>query len=226
MAAVLSDSLQAAELDRALRSMDPPACPSDLVAALVSAIAASVDPQRGLPHLLRYLSSLGDASAFWDACRGQPEFLRHLAAVFAASHYLSGVLWRDPQLALWLHDEALYAPSPPPAALAELLGRVLQGQTDEAQVADALLRFTQRHLLRIGARDLNRLADVGETTAGLAALADCVLQAGVRVCQGWLTTLHGEPVYTDDSGAERPCCFCVIGMGKLGRRRAELFVGH
>ena len=93
---------------------------------------------------------------------------------------------------------------------------MLEAQEDEAQVAAVLRRFTQRHLLRLGARDLNRLADVDETTAGLAALADCVLQAGLRACQDWLTALHGEPVYSDDSGIEQPCRFCVIGMGKLG----------
>ena len=216
MACQLSGSPQAAELERVLRSVDTPACPSDLVTAVVSALLASVDPQRGLSHLLRFLASLGDAAAFWDACRSQPQWLRHLAAVFAASRFLSGVLWRDPQLAFWLRDEALYAPPPPLAVLAEQLDRALRGRTEEAQVADTMLRFTQRHLLRIGARDLNRLAGVEETTAGLAMLADCVLDAGVRLCQGWLTAVHGEPVYTGDDGIERPCRFCVIAMGKHG----------
>ena len=191
-------------------------CPPDLVPALGSALLASVDPQRGLSHLLRYLSFIGDDAAFWDACRRQQDNLRHLAAVFAASRFLSGVLWRDPQLAFWLCDETLNAPPTPPVALTEQLDQVLDGRTDEGQVADALLRFTQRHLLRLGARDLNQLAGVDETTTGLAALADCVLQAAVRLCQSWLTTLHGEPVYADDNGVERPCRFCVIGMGKLG----------
>lgn len=212
----LTDTQQAAELDRALRSMEPPVCPPGFVSALTTALVASVDAQRGLSHLLRFLSSAGDAAVFWEACRGRPEFLPHLAAVFAASRFLSGVLWRDPQLSLWLCDEALYAPPPTPEALAKQLDRALRGQAGEEQVADVMLRFTQRHLLRLGARDLNRLSDVDETTAGLAALADCVLQAAVRVCRDGLTAVHGEPVYTDDDGAERPCRFCVVGMGKLG----------
>ncbi|MDE0207719.1 MAG: hypothetical protein OXP66_17020 [Candidatus Tectomicrobia bacterium] len=212
----LTDPQQAAELDRALRAMEPPVCPPGLVPALTSALLASVDPPRGLSHLLRFLSSAGDAHVFWEACRGRSEFLPHLAAVFAASRFLSGVLWRDPQLALWLCDEALYAPPPAPDALAEQLDRALQGRAGEEQLADVLLRFTQRHLLRLGARDVNRLSNVDETTAGLAALADCVLQAAVRVCRDGLTAMHGPPVYTDDDGVERPCRFCVVGMGKLG----------
>ena len=166
--------------------------------------------------MLRYLECLGDASVFWKACREQSEFLRGLVGIFASSHFLSSILWRDPQLAFWLRDEALYAPPATPDDLEAQLSVMLGGQEDEAQMAAVLRRFTQRHLLRLGARDLNRLADVDETTAGLAALADCVLQVGVRACQDWLTALHGEPVYTDDSGIEQPCRFCVIGMGKLG----------
>lgn len=216
MDSCLTDPQQAAELDRALRSMEPPVCPPGLVPALTSSLVASVDPQRGLSHLLRFLSSAGDGAVFWEACGGRSEFLPHLAAVFAASRFLSGVLWRDPQLALWLCDEALYAPPPAPDALAEQLDRALQGRAGEEQLADVLLRFTQRHLLRLGARDVNRLSNVDETTAGLAALADCVLQAAVRVCRDGLTAVHGPPVYTDDDGAERPCRFCVVGMGKLG----------
>ena len=216
MASGISDSHQAADLRRALRGVGPPACPSDLVSTVASALLASVDPQRALSHLLRYLTCLGDISAFWEAGRGRPDFLRHLAAIFAGSHFLSGVLWRDPRLAFWLRDEALYAPPLTPAELEAQLGGALRGEQAETQVAAVLMRFTQRHLLRLGARDLNRLADVEETTGGLAALADCVLQAGVRACRGWLTARHGEPVYTDDHGVERPCRFCVIGMGKLG----------
>ena len=216
MASGIPASLQAAELGRALRDGSPLSCPPDLIPAVMSVLIASVDPQRGLSHLLRYLECLGDASVFWGACRQQPAFLRGMAAIFAGSHFLSGILWRDPQLAFWLRNEALYAPAVTPGDLEAQLSATLEGQEDEAQVTAVLRRFTQRHLLRLGARDLNRLADVDETTAGLAALADCVLQAGVRICQGWLTALHGEPLYTDDSGAERPCRFCVIGMGKLG----------
>ena len=216
MASDIPAARQAADLSRALHDANPPVCPPDFVPVVVSALLASVDPPRALSHLLRYLACLGDASAFWDGCRERPEFLRHLAVIFASSHFLSGVLWRTPQLAFWLRDEALYAPPATPSDLETQLNAMLAGQDDEAQVADVLRRFTQRHLLCLGARDLNRLADVAETTAGLAALADCVLQAGVQACRDWLTARHGEPVYTDDNGVEQPCRFCVIGMGKLG----------
>jgi glutamate-ammonia-ligase adenylyltransferase len=216
MASGIPASHQAAELCRALRDGNPLSCPPDLISAVVSALLESVDPYRARSHLLRYLECLGDASVFWEACREQSEFLRGLVGIFASSHFLSSILWRDLQLAFWLRDEALCAPPVPPSDLEAQLTAMLEGQEDEAQVAAVLRRFTQRHLLRLGARDLNRLADVDETTAGLATLADCVLQVGVRACQDWLTALHGEPVYTDDSGIEQPCRFCVIGMGKLG----------
>jgi glutamate-ammonia-ligase adenylyltransferase len=96
------------------------------------------------------------------------------------------------------------------------LAQALHGKETEAEVAAGLRAFTCQHLLRIGARDLNGLADVEGITADLSALADCVVQTAFRLCQGWLEAVYGAPYYTDDSGQECPCHFCVIGMGKLG----------
>ena len=110
MASGIPASHQAAELSRPLRDGNPLSCPPDLISAVVSALLESVDPYRARSHLLRYLECLGDASVFWGTCREQSEFLRGLVGILASSHFLSSILWRDPQLAFWLRDEALYAP--------------------------------------------------------------------------------------------------------------------
>jgi glutamate-ammonia-ligase adenylyltransferase len=96
------------------------------------------------------------------------------------------------------------------------VARLLQDKDQEAEVGACLRAFTLQHLLRIGARDLNGLADVETTTADLSALADCVVQAGLAACQRWLEAMYGQPLYTDAQGVQQPSCFCVIGMGKLG----------
>ena len=135
MTSGVPDSPQAVELSRALHDGNPLSCPPDLIPAVVSALLESVDPYRARSHLLRYLECLGDTSVFWGACRAQSEFLRGVTVIFASSHYLSGILWRDPQLAFWLRDEALYAPPATPDDLEAQLSVILEGQEDEAQVA-------------------------------------------------------------------------------------------
>jgi glutamate-ammonia-ligase adenylyltransferase len=206
----------AADLAAALRGVDPHAVAPGTVQALMQALLASVDPPRAVNHLLRYLDTVPEPQALWAAWQQQPRAIPSVVAIFAGSQLLSSILWRRPQLLFWLLHGALWAPSPTPQALAAELAQMLHGQDTETEVAACLRAFTYQYLLRIGARDLNDLADVEEITAELSALADCVMQAGLSACQRWLEATYGQPVYTDEKGQAYPCHFCVIGMGKLG----------
>jgi len=206
----------AADLALVLRHTGPQTVPVTLVPELARAVLASVDPQRAVNHFLRYLDNVSDVTAFWTAVARHPQALAGLVRLFASSQLLSSILWRQPQLLFWLLQGAWWAPPPAPATLTAALAQRLDQVADEAQVTAILRTFTQQHLLRIGARDLCGLASVEETTADLSALADSVLQAGLAACTRWLTAAYGAPLYTDTDGAQRPCGFCVIGMGKLG----------
>lgn len=179
-------------------------------------LLATVDPQRAMIHLLRYLDATPTPAEVWETWQDRPDTIACMLTIFAASQFLSSIVWRQPALLLWLVDGALWAEPPTPDALAAELAQMLHDEMDETEVTACLRTFTQRHLLRIGVRDLNQVADVETTTADLSALADSVVQAGVTACQQWLIARHGVPLYTDDTGMERPCHFCVIGMGKLG----------
>ncbi|MBM3224841.1 MAG: hypothetical protein FJZ47_13690, partial [Candidatus Tectomicrobia bacterium] len=196
--------------------VDEQSVSTPFVTSLVRAILHSVDPQRALNHFLRYLEHVPDGIAFWQQAQQHPEACAALMQVFACSQLLSSTLWRRPSLFAWLLEEGLYGPSPSPADLATELAQHLEPMAEESAVATGIRAFTQQHLLRIGARDLCRVADVELITADLAALADCVLQAGFDACTRWLTALYGPPMYTDATGVLQPCGFCVIGMGKLG----------
>jgi glutamate-ammonia-ligase adenylyltransferase len=205
----------AVELALVLRHADQQIVPATLVIEFTQAVLASVDPQRAINHLLRYLDNVPDIAAFWATAAQYPEAFVGMIRLFASSQFLSSILWRRPQLLFWLLEGALLA-SPPPAVLAAELTQLLAGTAEEGEVATILRTFTQQHLLRIGARDLCGLASVAETTADLSALADCVIQAGLEACIRWLTALYGVPMYTDANGIQHSCGFCVIGMGKLG----------
>ena len=205
-----------ADLALVLRHADPQTIPATLVPELARAVLASVDPQRAVNYFLHYLDNVPDVAALWTTVAQHPQALAGIVCLFASSQLLSSILWRHPQLLFWLLEGAWWAPPPAPAELAAELAQRLDNVADEGQVATILRTFTQQHLLRIGARDLRGLANVEETTADLSALADSVLQASLTVCTRWLTAVYGAPMYTDTDGVQRPCGFCVIGMGKLG----------
>jgi glutamate-ammonia-ligase adenylyltransferase len=206
----------AGDLALVLRGVTPHTVPPETVQSLLQSILASVDPQRAVNHLLRYLDRLDTPHAMWSCLQQHPRAITCVVTILAASHFLSSILWRRPQLLFWLLDGVLWEPPPPPQTLQQELAHLLQGKETDAEVAACLRSFTHQHLLRIGARDLNNLATVEETTADLSALADCVIQAALHACQRWLEATYGPPSYTDDTGQQHPCHFCVIGMGKLG----------
>lgn len=204
------------DLEICLRDATPRQFLPETVRALLQAILASADPQRAVNHLLRYLDGLTNRKPLWDALQEHSQATTYIVTIFSDSQFLSGILCRRPQLLFWLLDGALLSPPPWPADLEKELTQCLQDSGTEAEVAAQLRDFTHQHLLRIGARDLNELATVEETTAELSALAECVVQAGLRCCTHWLETIYGQPIYADDTGQPHPCHFCVIGMGKLG----------
>lgn len=192
--------------------------PVDTMVKLAQAVLSTVDPQRSFNHLIRYLEGQPSPLRFWQAFQQQPDTIAYVINTFAASQYLSHILLRRPDLLFWLVDGALLASLPSLNDLTEHLLDELHQQATEAAMAACLRAFTHQNLLRIGARDLNRLADVASITADLSALAESVIRAALQVCQELLDGTYGEPVFVDDNGMEHPCHFCVIGMGKLGGR--------
>jgi [glutamine synthetase] adenylyltransferase / [glutamine synthetase]-adenylyl-L-tyrosine phosphorylase len=81
---------------------------------------------------------------------------------------------------------------------------------------EALRRFRRREMLKIGVRDLFRLATVEETTASLSDLASVLIQAAYEIVDGDLRAEHGVPMHLNREGRWVEAEFAVIGMGKLG----------
>src|SRR5262249_35719859 len=86
---------------------------------------------------------------------------------------------------------------------------------EEPTLEAALRRYRRREFLRIGGRDLLRLATVDETMREITALAEGVIAAavdGVRARRAGDWGAGGLP----RAQGGRPAGFVVLGMGKLG----------
>jgi glutamate-ammonia-ligase adenylyltransferase len=81
---------------------------------------------------------------------------------------------------------------------------------------EALRRFRRREMLKIGVRDLFRLATVEETTASLSDLASVLIQAAYEIVDRDLRGEYGVPMHLNREGRWVEAEFAVIGMGKLG----------
>jgi glutamate-ammonia-ligase adenylyltransferase len=76
--------------------------------------------------------------------------------------------------------------------------------------------FKRREYIRIGMRDLLKVADTVEIIRDLAWLADVCLEAAYAACRKELVRRHGVPMFKDLDGQEKESRFCILGLGKLG----------
>ncbi|MDR2874579.1 MAG: bifunctional [glutamate--ammonia ligase]-adenylyl-L-tyrosine phosphorylase/[glutamate--ammonia-ligase] adenylyltransferase [Methylobacillus sp.] len=137
--------------------------------------------------------------------------LRH--ALFC-SHYMRRTLEADPALLAPLRENMQRAWS------AEEMRGFLGGFSigDETTLKHALRKLRQHVMLRVIARDLNRLCDLEEVMATMTALAEVGVNFALDHLDRWQRAIYGTPVGEDGEAQQ----LIVIGMGKLGGRELNV----
>jgi [glutamine synthetase] adenylyltransferase / [glutamine synthetase]-adenylyl-L-tyrosine phosphorylase len=183
---------------------------------LLASLAQTADPDQGLTHWDRFLQAGLNRSQLLDYLNGAPRILHLLCTIFGNSPSMAQTLIRDPLLVYWLAEERALTCRPSREALAASLRLMLANVTAVELQLDALRRFRRRETLRVGLRDLLKLADVPETTAALTDLACVLIQAAYEIVDACLSRQYGRPKHKDSGGRLVETGFAVIAMGKLG----------
>jgi glutamate-ammonia-ligase adenylyltransferase len=183
---------------------------------MLEAGAATADPDQALTHWDRFIQTAGNRTQLYQYLAGTPKMLHLLAAVFGNSPYLSDTLIRDPLLVYWLAEQRVIGTAPSPEELNRELRTMLDNVVATELKLDALRRFKRRQMLRIGVRDLLRIAAVPDTTGALSNLAGALIQAAYDIAHADLRREYGQPMHTDRQGNLVETRFAVIAMGKLG----------
>ncbi|MET0516038.1 MAG: hypothetical protein ABW047_12040 [Nitrospiraceae bacterium] len=182
---------------------------------LLVSTAKTADPDHALNHWERLLSGGVNRPAMLDYLRASPRLLDLLCTIFGNSDALAFTLIRDPTLIHWLAEHGLSKP-PSRVGMDSILQQHLASVSMTELKLDALRRFRRREMLRIGVRDLFRLASVEETTASLSDLAAVLIHAAYCIVDADLRLQYGVPVHPGRDGKPIETGFAVIGMGKLG----------
>jgi glutamate-ammonia-ligase adenylyltransferase len=147
------------------------------------------------------------------------EQARILAAVFSGSQVLTAQLQAHPDwIADLLDNEALLHSRREQGMRREVqqwLGPALASK-DYAGALKGLRLFKQRQLLRVGTRDLAKLAATPAILQEISDVADVSLSTVLQVCRRQLEERFGQPWHQDADGEWQPTEFCVVGLGKLG----------
>jgi glutamate-ammonia-ligase adenylyltransferase len=186
-----------------------------ILPSLMESIARTADPDQALNHWERLLENV-TRSTFLDYLRSSPRMLDLLSTIFGNSDSLAFTIIRDPMLVYWLAEEDVLSKPSTRAGLEQALQKQLARLTVKELKLVTLRRFRRREMLRIGVRDLLRLADVSETTASLSDLAALLIDAAYEIVDADLRRQYGRPMHKNRQGKWLETGFAVIGMGKLG----------
>jgi glutamate-ammonia-ligase adenylyltransferase len=188
---------------------------AEILAPLLESIGRTAEPDQALNHWERFLSNV-TRSSFLEYMRSSPRMLDLMCTIFGNSDALAFTLIRDPMLVYWLAEQEVLSKPPTRAGMERALQQNLAQLTAIELKLDVLRRFRRREMLRIGVRDLLRLADVPGTTGALSDLASVLIDAAYRIVDADLQAEHGRPMHKNRQGKWVKTGFTVIGMGKLG----------
>jgi [glutamine synthetase] adenylyltransferase / [glutamine synthetase]-adenylyl-L-tyrosine phosphorylase len=188
---------------------------ADILPMLMESISRTADPDQALNHWERMLGSVSRTS-FLDYLRTWPRMLDLLCVIFGNSDALTFTLLKDPTLVYWLAEENVLSKPPTRKGMARALRESIGHLTSKELKLDALRRFRRREMLRIGVRDLLRLATVPETTGSLSDLACLLIHAAYEIVDADLKRQYAVPMHQNRQRRWVETGFAVIGMGKLG----------
>ena len=210
------------DLDQADRNLDVMAGDpiqrrrlADILPILMESISRTADPDQALNHWEHMLANVSRTS-FLDYLRTWPRMLDLLCVIFGNSDALAFTLIRDPTLVYWLAEEEVLSRPPTRKGIEDALRKSIGRLTSKGLKLDVLRRFRRREMLRIGVRDLLRLATVPETTSSLSDLACLLIHAAYEIVDTDLRQQYGVPMHQNRRRRWVETKFTVIGMGKLG----------
>jgi glutamate-ammonia-ligase adenylyltransferase len=182
--------------------------------ALQKILSAAANPTRA-EHFFDQLKTTEAAPNLKTISEEQA---RILAALFSGSQALSEWLIAHPDWLALLDPEEIKSARHEQGLRREVNAWLKSALTarDYSDGFREIREFKQREMLRIGARDLARLAKVTEITRELSTIADISLDTVFQICFAQLTERFGAPYHRDANDLWQPTPFCVLGMGKLG----------
>jgi len=182
---------------------------------LLSAIAATPDPDFTLVNLNQVSDSLGGRTVLWELFSFNPPSLRLCVEVCAYSAYLSGILTSNPGMIDSLMDSLVLDKLPTRRGLQATLADLCRGAED----LDPILHsFKNDQQLCVGVRDILGKEDTAAVTGVLSDIAEtCLAQIAAHEYER-LAAKFGVPTRGEGSRKGQPCEMAIVAMGKLGGR--------
>ena len=176
---------------------------------LLDCVADSANPDQALANFESFSLASSNKAYLFSYLFNWKHALEVLAKSLGGSTYLSEILIRDPHIFYWVTDPGVLQKSWLKKAVDEDITRALTTLEEEGLQLRYLRSAKRREILRIGIRDLLRLAPLDETSLALSELAEALISATYRISNEALRRTYKVPlgIFGD---------FTILAMGKLG----------
>ena len=182
---------------------------------LLTAIAATADPDATLVNLDQVSDSLGGKGVLWELFSFNPPSLRLYVELCAYSPHLSGILTSNPGMIDSLMDSLVLDRLPTHEHMQRRLAELCHAAED---IDPILHSFRNDEQLCVGVRDILGKDDIQATTGALSDIAQtCLTQIAAWEYER-LVARFGQPWVAEGRRAGRPCEMVILALGKFGGR--------
>jgi glutamate-ammonia-ligase adenylyltransferase len=191
---------------------------------LLQAMKLSPDPDMALNNFERWQANLANRLPYYRFLAENPTVLEIFFTVCATSQFFSEILIQNPEYFEFFSDPSLRRRPKTAAQHYRDLQNLMRTCTSYGMKIDALRRYKQREVLRIGVMDILGVLDLPEVAQAFSDFADACVQIAYEIAHEELSSRYGM------NGTP---AFAAIGMGKLGGRELNyssdidlIFVHH
>jgi [glutamine synthetase] adenylyltransferase / [glutamine synthetase]-adenylyl-L-tyrosine phosphorylase len=177
---------------------------------LLGEVAQSPDPDLALRRLVDLVGRRGEGATIWRLMEAHRPLMTLLVSLFGTSEYLGKVFVAHPELLEELATASRAEPVRPRAKLDDRVSAALAGLPfdDEEGRLNALRRFKNEEVLRVGLYDIAGELAPPEVSSQLSDLAEAILEATLATIAPGVFARWGTPTAS----------LAVLGLGKLGAR--------
>ncbi len=194
---------------RAMRSARAREVLTELVPAIIAALAKSVNPDDAFRRFDTFIAQLAAGAQFFALLHANPGLLALLADIMGSAPRLAERLARRPILLDTVLSPDFRRPTPARAALEAELDAALASAATYEETLDATRRWAQDRQFQGGVQFLTGVVDAAAAGAALSDIADAVIARLLPATEAEFARQHGRI-----PGA----AFAVLALGKLGGR--------
>jgi glutamate-ammonia-ligase adenylyltransferase len=192
----------------------PAAATRRLALPLLEELARSPDPDAALRHTVDLVLRYGPYDGLWELLEGNRATLRLLVSLFGSSDHLARMFVDHPELMDRLLGAGGARRERSLEALRKELALRLSGDPDPEQLLNAVRRFRNEEVLRVGLHDIGGDLDLEQVWGQLSDLAQVCLERIYPMVLDEAVARYGTPLHEDGT----PATMVVLGLGKLGSR--------